>query len=510
MALGKFVMFTEANPLWLSVSDQQMTNDLSKRPTVTPPEGLLLNRRDWTCLVLAAPVASWYAANKAHAANSVTEERARVIVVGAGISGLGAARSLVDQHGFRGARQVIVLEATDRIGGRIQTSVQRGLPLDLGAQWIHGSKGNPITELARRARLETRVTNIERQRVWQPSGVAISNTQIERSVRTFQQNINLVKLRAGRTAADASIEELWQRFVPKVRDQRDRDLAEWQKFWNIEAETAASCRQVSAKSYDEDGAFEGDELVLPKGYGGVPGFLERGIDIRKSQPVQAISITPSVGKKPGSVTVVTPSRRFVADACIVTLPLGVLKAGQVKFAPELPAAHTQAITALGLGRFYKLFLEFNADVFPSGIMVAGLLAVKPGEQVYFLNANWLLPRRVVCMIAVGDEADRLENQAEVTTVELALKQLKLMFGSSVGKPVTVVSSNWMSNNFSLGAYSFWQVDSGPATSEVLQRPAHQRLFFAGEHVSSEYPGSVHGAYLSGIAAADAVSDLLTV
>jgi polyamine oxidase len=226
--------------------------------------------------------------------------------------------------------------------------------------------------------------------------------------------------------------------------------------------------------------------------------------------VQSILVTPSVGNKPGSVTVTTPTRLFVADACIITLPLGGLKAGQVKFTPELPAAHTAAITALGIGRFYKIFLLFSADIFPSGIMVASVLAAQPDQQVYFLNANWLLPRRVVCMIAVGDEAERLENQALTTNVESALKQLKLMFGSSVGKPVTVAASDWMSNQFSQGAYSFWQVGSGPATSALLNQPAHQRLFFAGEHVSSEYPGSVHGAYLSGIAAAEATSELLSV
>jgi monoamine oxidase len=232
-----------------------MRNDHSERPTGLSSTGLRLSRRDWSRLVLVAPAVGWHAIDSAHAASLVIEERAKVIVIGAGISGLGAARSLVDQHGFRGARQVIVLEASDRTGGRIQTSVQKGLPLDLGAQWIHGSIGNPITELARRARLETRVNNIERHRVWQPSGVAISKTQLEHSVRKFQQNINLVKLRAGRTAADTSIEELWQRHVPKVRDQRDRDLAEWQKFWNIKADSAANCRHVSAKSFNEDGEF---------------------------------------------------------------------------------------------------------------------------------------------------------------------------------------------------------------------------------------------------------------
>src|SRR5882672_7532767 len=86
---------------------------------------------------------------------------AKVIVIGAGMAGLSAARRLVDEYGYRGKGQVIVLEARNRVGGRIATNHDLGAPVDLGAIWIHGSQGNPVSALADRFRAVRTPTDYE-------------------------------------------------------------------------------------------------------------------------------------------------------------------------------------------------------------------------------------------------------------------------------------------------------------------------------------------------------------
>ncbi len=290
-----------------------------------------------------------------------------VLIIGAGMAGLGAARALVDDD-----VDVIVIEARDRLGGRIHTDASLGIPIDLGAAWIHGVDANPVAELATSLGIEWSVTDLDTHVTFDSSG-----TPIDRvidialgavAVRTLEDAAD----RAEQLDADVDVASMVDVVLDELVDEGELDddtraLVLMEIRRTVEHEMAADLDALSSWWGDEGDEIRGDEAVLPGGYGALIDALATGIDVRLSSPVAVVSMSD------GAATVTTVTGETVDGAAvIVTLPLGVLQSGAVTFDPPLPATHTAAISRLGMGLLEKVIVAAPERTWDTGTDLFGV------------------------------------------------------------------------------------------------------------------------------------------
>jgi monoamine oxidase len=415
-----------------------------------------------------------------------------VLVIGAGMAGLGAARLLHDA----GAR-VTVIEARDRIGGRTHTShLWPDLPVDMGASWIHGTRGNPVTDLALAQGLKLTATDYKRSVTYDDAGREIP------FIKPARQALALVeKARDKIDDADhdmslqAAIErsKAWQRLSP-----HDRRVARLAINTRIEHEYSGDWSQLSAWYFDQGKDFPGDEAVVTPGFGPILADLARGIDLRLGEAVTGLAPTTN------GVTVTTTRGTHAADRVIVTLPLGVLKSGSVRFAEPLDARRQRAIDRLGVGLLNKCVLRFDRAFWPEGkdwIDFLGRTETLWADWTNYLPATG---QPLIIGFNAARMADEVEGWSDRDTIASALDALRAMFGSAVPDPAGAQISRWRQDPFALGAYSFKAVGSSRKDRKALYGADwDERLFFAGEATSADQPSTVHGALITGRLAASA-------
>lgn len=409
-----------------------------------------------------------------------------VIVIGAGMSGLAAARTLVDA----GVR-VLVLEASNRIGGRIRTDRSLGLPVEVGAGWIHGPDGNPISDLASNAGLETFLTDDENLEVHRADGVPVSDADV------VSGEARLARLAAtidDAVDADMAMSEAIRRFGD---GELDDPLMRWMLSAYLEFLTGGPVGDISASMWDEDDGFAGADVILPAGYDQILPQLANGLDIRFGERAQSI-VYGSDG-----VSVKTANGTFQANQLICTLPIGVLKAGSVTFDPPLPSTYQNSIRALGLGQVTKLALRFDAPFWPDDVQYLGVTTEPMGRWPYLMNAMTYSDVPLIMGVSLGAYAPIADAMsAEDAAIDM-MDVLRGVFGTSIPEPTGVLKSAWSHDPLALGAYSFAKVGVLPDDFDRFGEPIGP-LHFAGEHTGFDHHGNVHGAFLSGIRAAEAI------
>lgn len=418
----------------------------------------------------------------------------RVLVVGAGMAGLAAARSLADR-GY----DVVVIEARDRIGGRVWTSRQwADAPIDLGASWIHGVRGNPLTPLAGAAGAPTVLTSYDSYRLYAPSGGPL-DADTERMLDSFWRQVAAAIRRGQRAEVDRAVRET-------VHDELgwsqlsglEQQLVEF-ALNDAEQEYGGSADRLSTWWFDSDAGFRGEDALFPQGYDAIPTWLAAGLDVRTGQRVREIRHSGA------GASVVAEGATFTGDRVIVTLPLGVLQAGTIRFDPELPADKTAAIDALGMGLLDKVCLRFPEVFWSQDHDWHERVPPRPGRWQAWVSLARPTGQPILMGFNAADFAARTERWSDRRIVRQAMRALRAMFGAGIPDPTEAQITRWGQDPFSLGAYSYYAVGSRPATRDRLAASVEDRLFFAGEATSRRYFGTVHGAYLSGLAAAGEIA-----
>ncbi len=401
-----------------------------------------------------------------------------VLVVGAGMAGLSAARALIE-----GGWPVRVIEARDRIGGRVYTSRDWGVPLEMGASWIHGMTDNPLTELARRARARLVPTDYYG---WAKLAVDPALPPLDYDKRTWRQFVRLARDQVDDGSLGAAVAA-----AADGEDLSDSDRAQLAFYvtCEIEDEYAANADQLSALTFDEGRYAGGDQDVITSGYDALPNLLAAGLRITLNTPVTAIV------RRGDSVTVRAGDRSFEGPAAIVTVPLGVLKSRAIAFDPPLPAGHARAIDALGFGVLSKSYFRLDRRTWHAENAFYLYLGAQAG-----LWSQWFtLPGDagpIVLAFNAGDRGRSVESTAPRELMASALPVVRRLFGNDVA-PVEVRTSAWATDPYARGSYSFHAPGSGPEDRRRLQEPIGDRIYLAGEAVGVDNPSSVTGAVISG-------------
>lgn len=427
---------------------------------------------------------------------------ATVVVIGAGISGLAAARVLTEE-GY----SVIVVEARERIGGRIWTSHEwPGIPLDLGASWIHGSDDNPIADLARELDIATVVTDYDNTWLWDTDGREIGDDEHDDIDNRFVEMLD--DLDSERDAMDDADEDdiALGDAIEDWIDARQPDPTTIRQLaysvnTAIEHEYAADIADLSFYYFDGGDAFDGDDLLFPDGYSQIVHGLAEGLDIRLGQVVRKVHWNDD------GVTVTTDQAAFDADYAVVTLPQGVLKAGYVSFSPALPEEKLRAVERLRMGILNKVYLRFPRVFWPAETEMLGYISARKGEWTEWLNIAHYTGQPVLLAFNAADYGRAIEDMPDDQIVAAATATLRTMFGNDIPSPDAALITRWGADPYSHGSYTFLAHGATPDHYDDLAAPIGQRLFFAGEATSSDFPATVHGAYLSGLRAAEEILGL---
>ncbi|KAL8506190.1 hypothetical protein ACS0TY_017164 [Phlomoides rotata] len=407
-----------------------------------------------------------------------------VIVIGAGFAGIAAARALHDA-----AFQVMLLESRDRIGGRVKTDYSFGFPVDLGASWLHGvCKENPLASVIGRLGLPLYRTSgdksvlydhdLESYVLFDMDGNQVPQALVSRVGEAFESILKETELIRQEVSEDMSIRLAISIVFKRRPDLRLEGLGHKVLQWylcRMEGWFAADSDTISLKGWDQEELLPGGHGLMIRGYRPVINTLAKGLDIRLGH------------------------RRWENIAAIVAVPLGVLKSNCITFEPRLPEWKEAAINDLGIGMENKIVLHFDKVFWPN-VDFFGVVAETTYECSYFLNLHRATGHPVLICMPAGQLARDIEKMFDEAAADFAFKQLQRILPNA-SAPIQYLVSHWGIDKNSLGSYSYDRVGKSHELYERLRIPV-DNLFFAGEATSMDYPGSVHGAYSTGLMAAE--------
>jgi monoamine oxidase len=378
----------------------------------------------------------------------------QVLVIGAGVAGLAAGQELV-RAGF----EPFILEARDRIGGRILTvhNPPPANPVELGAEFVHG-RHPALWEVLRESGVP--VDPVPGGGDWDEMD-RVFDLMAKAPEQSFADFIRTVD-------APDRVKQAATQYVEGFNAApKERVGVEWLNLEN-----------AVAKEVDGSSSFR-----VRAGYDSVPLWLGRSLDIRLNTPVARLRW------KRGQVVAETAAGDFEAPKAIVTVPLAVLFAGGVKIDPE-PEVLSRARAGIGVGQAIRVTFRFPEPMRQTGFL--------HGDQPF--RVCWTDGPAVTAW-AAGPRADALAGRSEEELKRLALASVREMLQDNPGEPEGAWMHDWWNDPWSLEAYSFVCVH-GVKAQQALSEAVDDTLYFAGEAVApAGHVGTVHGAIVSGRRAA---------
>lgn len=428
--------------------------------------------------------------------------RDTILIIGAGMAGIAAARTLCDAN-----YSVLVLEARERIGGRTHTDHALGTSVDLGGAWIHGPVGNPLTPLAERFQVGAspahwRTDNAAHLQVFAADGTQLDALEFLAG-RDFFDGLTSAwgasELLAGPPAAARSVLELYNAGIPGIDSltPTQRQGLDFASLHATQYADGADPDQVDRFLSEEYIRLPGHDLYLHGGgYNAITDKLAADV------PIETGAVVDRIEHGDSGVRVYTNLGTYDGSGAIVTVPLSVLQAGVIEFVPPLPDEKRTALARMGMGLYEKLVLKFPTFFWPDEAeRFLYLTDREPPLFVSWYNHGHYTGLPVLLTYHGGSTARYANTLSDEALIEQGLAVLQTMFNCEIPAPVDYLRTSWDADPFSRGSYSFQKVGSQPGDRRALAQAVGDRLFFAGEATHPHFFSTVHGAYETGVRAA---------
>jgi monoamine oxidase len=427
-----------------------------------------------------------------------------VIVVGAGAAGLGAGQKLA-ALGLR----AVVLEARDRIGGRCYCDNTFPAPFDFGGQFFQqvvpnafGGTNNPLYDLyiAQGGQDEPVVLVPD----FYENGVRLPDAEqapFHDMATAIGAELAVAGIAAQLGAPDQSVTDLTSDLAGQPW------YALTTAFLGLAFDAPVSRLSVLDVWNDLQFALNPDgspsDKVNPTGMGNFIAQFAAGLDIRLSTRVTEIDMTGA-----DQIRVVTDQGPLSARAVIVTAPVTVLAAGDVTFSPALPVEYTQAFDDLPFGVVDKIGIAFTSDIF-AGAAANSTVTQHMDTERLGLGLAKMAGAPMMNLIVAEDLAHELEAGGATAVDAFAREFVTDTFGAAAAAAIDrTITHGWATDPLAMGSYSAARVGKVGARA-TLATPLDNRLYFAGEAISTYAHSSLHGAYLTGQTAATSIFDHLS-
>ncbi|XVF73611.1 hypothetical protein PTKIN_Ptkin12aG0216100 [Pterospermum kingtungense] len=420
-----------------------------------------------------------------------------VIIIGAGVSGISAAKVLAEN----GIEDLLILEASDRIGGRIRKETFGGVSVELGAGWIAGVGGkesNPVWEIASQFGLRTCLSDYSNARynIYDRSGeIFPSRIAADSYKKAVDSAIQKLRDQEANCVDDASnTTEL--PLAPKTPIELAIDFI-LHDFEMAEVEPISTYVEFGEREFlvaDERGyeyllyKIAEDFLCTSEGK-----ILDNRLKLNK--------VVRELQHSRNGVTVKTEDGCvYEANYVILSASIGVLQSDLISFRPPLPRWKAEAIEKCDVMVYTKIFLKFPYKFWPYGPEKEFFIYAheRRGYYTFWQHMENAYPGSNILVVTLTNgESKRVEAQSDEETLKEAMGVLRDMFGPNIPNATDILVPRWWNNRFQRGSYSNYPIISNNQVANDIKAPVG-RIFFTGEHTSERFNGYVHGGYLAGI------------
>lgn len=439
--------------------------------------------------------------NSGKGATPETTPDADVIVIGAGVSGLVAAK-LLNEQGMR----VIVLEARGRIGGRTHTDRTDGWVTDMGASWIHGIDDGPVHEVARAFGMSMAEFTVGSFQVdsrpiayYGPDGARLHPTQVTSFASDVHAFDEALAVTMAASAPCSSYGQVVERTLASFswgedRGQRVREFMQHRS----EEQYGAWIDDLDAHGLDDD-ATSGIEVVFPEGFDHLAAGLAHGLDVHLGHEVHTVRWAEGTG-----VEVHTARGSFAAKHAVVTVPVGVLQSDAFKIEPALPSEISRALDGFQMNSFEKVFLRF-----PHRFWDENVYAIRRQGDAAKWWHSWydltdLHGEPTLLTFAAGPCAVETRSWSDQRIADSVLDSLRSIFGEGLPNPNGIRVTRWQDDPLARGSYAYMRVGASTEDHDLLATPIGGVLHIAGEATWTDDPATVTAAMCSGHRAAERI------
>ncbi|XP_041371011.1 polyamine oxidase 6-like [Gigantopelta aegis] len=435
-------------------------------------------------------------------AAETNSENVDVIILGAGVAGITAAKTLSENN----LNDFVILEGSDRIGGRIKHGIIGSNTVELGSSFIIGTKGNPVWDLASKYNLSGKVANYDNVAAVNEVGTDVTATEAEKAWNKWA-SVDLGLDKKFEDIKANKIEDMtlavglklggWYPDSPVKRAVEWFEDVDFAFFQNADT-ISLKYQKMFRKQLKTDGSASEFLVSDPRGY--VHIFNEMKDDVRLK-----LNEVVTVVKYNDSKVVVTTSanKMYTANYAIMTFGLGVLQHRLVKFEPELPLWKEDSLFRINVGHAANVLVEcseeasafFNDEDF--ALYASGNYGFYPVWINMMSDGLLLNTSNIISSMPTGEEAQRVERIGESALKSEITKLLRdVNKNQNIPEPTTVLVSDWSRNPLFMGSMASLPVGFSEDQIKAVQAPVG-RLYFAGEAYHGVYTGFVQGALHSG-------------